>query len=288
MLLLQCFVVLLGTVGAQEFPFAQLAKFEDAAFRFRTNVCDRQKALLEGSLDLRHALQGLNLTVAITNYVGVPNEEYLFALEPPLNQIPVKDPGLFAVLLDELAVRAGFTWRNTFVAVDPLTTVESEEFGKSWTDLLEWEVTNFDSTSNQHENFGVTYLVFVFTVVSFLRSHHHAHSCGRVCFKTNEIIFFYEFSVWGGDSYNACLFSLFSLQLLGSFCRTHGTGDFISPRLVRRIHCLCHVACHGRREIQLLVLPRALYNASMAGHCRRHFDNGFHVHDVGTYESSRR
>lgn len=106
---------------------------------YRTNVCDRQELLLNSDLELRDALQGLNLSVAITNY-KVPNEDKFFTLSKQ-NTIKTEDPGLFVVILDELARRAGFEWRNSFAAIDPVSTKDGN---KTWTDLLVWETDHFD------------------------------------------------------------------------------------------------------------------------------------------------
>lgn len=104
---------------------------------YRTNVCDRQRLVADGDVSLRNALQGLNLTVAMTNYAGVPNENRFFALTDE-GAIRETDPGLFVVIMDEIARRAGFEWRHSFHAVTPPGP------GKSWTDLLVWETTHFD------------------------------------------------------------------------------------------------------------------------------------------------
>jgi hypothetical protein len=42
-------------------------------------------------------------------------------------------------VLDEVARRAGFTWRESYsIFYDP------EKYGKSWTDLLKWQVRSYD------------------------------------------------------------------------------------------------------------------------------------------------
>lgn len=80
----------------------------------------------------------ISRNIQITNYRGVPNEEKMFALSDD-GSIPKDDePGLFVVLLDELARRAGFQWRNSFRTVDPPPA------GVSWTELLQWEVQHYD------------------------------------------------------------------------------------------------------------------------------------------------
>jgi hypothetical protein len=127
---------------AQERPFEVAIKrfaIPNSNLTYRTNVCNRQLLLFEGKLEFRDSLQGLNLTVAMTNYI-VKNEDAFFTLKD--GKIKEKDPGLFVVIMDEIAIRAGFQWRNSFAAIDP---IDNKTDGKhTWTDLLLWEVAHFD------------------------------------------------------------------------------------------------------------------------------------------------
>ena len=165
---------LLQFTHGQERPFTDLKKFDDSQnLTFRTNICDRQRQLFDGDIELPDALSGLNLTVAMTNY-PFPNENRFFTLVD--GKIKEKDPGtsvcersllwllldaivvqhtcrcsrtsfcfttgLFVVIMDELAARAGFSWRNTFAAIDPIDPAVDGD--KTWTDMLVWEVAHFD------------------------------------------------------------------------------------------------------------------------------------------------
>lgn len=131
--------LLLHVSIAQQRPFMKVEVFDQLSKSYKTDVCDRQLQLYDENIILREALQGLNLTVAMTNY-KVPNEDAFFTLVN--GKIKERDPGLFVVIMDEIARRAGFSWRNTFVAIDPLNPVTHPN--KTWTDLLEWELDNFD------------------------------------------------------------------------------------------------------------------------------------------------
>jgi hypothetical protein len=135
-----CFLYIqtrIPVVHAQESPFVTVEKFSEFV-PYRTNVCQRQLDLSNQETELRDALRGLNLTIAITNYYQVPNEDKFFTLKR--DKIVEGNPGLFVVILDEVARRAGFSWRNTFTAIDPVIP----EDNKTWTELLEWEVAHFD------------------------------------------------------------------------------------------------------------------------------------------------
>jgi len=138
LLLLFCYS---APTTAQQAPMATVTKFDPAVANYRTDVCARQRELYEEKVKLEDALRGLQLSVAMTNYAGVPNEKYFFALGDD-GKIKPDEPGLFVVIMDEIARRAGFQWRNSFVAIPPLDA--STDGNKTWTDLLEWEVNRFD------------------------------------------------------------------------------------------------------------------------------------------------
>jgi len=55
------------------------------------------------------------------------------------DELDPDDPGVFAVLLDELAERAGFNWRDSYALTDPKQMGE-----KGFTELLAWSVEKYD------------------------------------------------------------------------------------------------------------------------------------------------
>jgi hypothetical protein len=126
-----------GAISGQEQPIPNLANFQEG-FNFRTNVCDRQASLYDEHIRLPDALRGLNLSVAITPYFNEPDNAF-FTLDEE-NRILESDPGLFVVILDEVAKRAGFEWRNNFGAFQPLQSGSN----KTWSDILKWQVEHFD------------------------------------------------------------------------------------------------------------------------------------------------
>ena len=67
---------------------------------------------------LADALRGLNLSVAITQYTR-PYEDKFFNLDAE-GRVPLENPGLFVLIMDELASRAGFNWRNQFAAIEAI------------------------------------------------------------------------------------------------------------------------------------------------------------------------
>jgi Ligand-gated ion channel len=127
-------------VNGQQAPFAFVPKF-DRSVSHRTKVCDRQLDIFNGTYDLPNALQGLNLSVAIPNYIR-GKEKFYFTLDAVTQQIDPANPGLFALILDELAARAGFQWRDTFVPFTPLDP--TADGNRTWTDILTWSIETFD------------------------------------------------------------------------------------------------------------------------------------------------
>ncbi|KAI2504707.1 ionotropic glutamate receptor [Fragilaria crotonensis] len=124
---------------SQQSPSIFVQKF-NTSVSYRTNVCERQRLLWNGSLSLSEALKGLNLSVVLTDYQLGTTEDAFFSLKD--GKIDESNPGLFAVILDEVARRAGFEWRNSFAAASPLNP--KVDGNKTWTDILLWGVTVFD------------------------------------------------------------------------------------------------------------------------------------------------
>jgi hypothetical protein len=63
---------------------------------------------------------GLNLTVVLTDYQYGNAENGFFSLVD--GKIREDYPGLFGVMIDKVARRAGFEWRNSFGTYSPLYT----------------------------------------------------------------------------------------------------------------------------------------------------------------------
>ena len=112
---------------------------------YRTNVCDRQRKLFGHGLELRDALQGLDLSVYITDNSNTPLD-FLFQLSQegtiPENEVA----GINANILDELAKRGGFTWRNRFGTGKGRN--EAEDGNKTYGDLLIWSTDTYDISAD--------------------------------------------------------------------------------------------------------------------------------------------
>jgi len=98
----------------------------------RQNVCDRYDDFHTGKVEFKDLLKGIKLNVLMASY-----DDSFFKYDEE-NGINPDYPGLTAVIMDELARRAGFTWRDSFgISIDP--------YGNhSWTDLLVWGVETYD------------------------------------------------------------------------------------------------------------------------------------------------
>lgn len=97
----------------------------------RQNVCDRFRNYEENpSAELHLALEGLELHVAaITTQFFLVDED---------GKIREDYPGLAAVIMDELASRGRFTWRNSFAYYD------GPGDHHTWTELLLWTTDYYD------------------------------------------------------------------------------------------------------------------------------------------------
>jgi hypothetical protein len=104
----------------------------DYSTSFRQSVCDRQVAISNGTLEFRDALEGLRLNAALTS-VAIGG-----GLMPD-GSVPEENPKLDVRMLDELAVRAGFTWRDSFGAV-----ILDDGFNATFNDILDWSTESFD------------------------------------------------------------------------------------------------------------------------------------------------
>ena len=132
-------LLLFSGCSAQEAPFFPTEKFEEGVMH-RTNMCERHRQLYLDEISLPDALRGLNLSVVLTDYWEPISQEFFTLTKDGV--INAERPPLFAVIMDELARRAGFAWRNSFGVVKPLN--KEKDINKTWSDLLEWEVNTYD------------------------------------------------------------------------------------------------------------------------------------------------
>ena len=104
----------------------------DSSVSNRQNFCQENSDVQSGAIELRDALVGrtLNVGIVLENaFVNYVNET---------EGINGDDPGVMIEIWDELAKRAGFSWRDSFAFYN---TPPSD---KDWTDLLLWSIDAFD------------------------------------------------------------------------------------------------------------------------------------------------
>jgi hypothetical protein len=128
LLLLFCFTSL-SRIFAQETPAYETPAF-DTNQTFRQNVCERQEMLHNGTVKLRDALAGLALRPRVGGDIR---------RDPETGAIQEDYPGIVGVILDELARRAAFTWRNSY----GVTTTPGRG-NQTFDDLLDWSVDTYD------------------------------------------------------------------------------------------------------------------------------------------------
>ena len=117
---------------AQEKPFFTTELY-DTSISYRQNVCDRHKAYYAGDVEFRDALKDTNLNVLM----GATS---LFQLKD--GAIDPEYPGLVGVLMDELAERAGFSWRNSY------GIFYGSGDNHTYSDVLTWAVETYDLTAD--------------------------------------------------------------------------------------------------------------------------------------------
>lgn len=111
-------------------PDFQTIMFDESK-KFRQDVCERYRQYYNDEIKLEDALDGLN----ISSVFECPNP-YCF-MEG--NELHPHDAGIFAVLMDEIASRAGFNWRDNYALTDP-----SKMDNKTFDDLLAWSTETYD------------------------------------------------------------------------------------------------------------------------------------------------
>ena len=122
---------------AQESSIPNLNVLDDQ-LDFRTPVCDRLQLVLQNEVSIPLALKGLNLSLAtIAETPATANERFRLTSE---GTIDPKLGGYIVDVMDEIAARGQFEWRNTFAAFSR----RSRPANATWDDVLRWQVEKFD------------------------------------------------------------------------------------------------------------------------------------------------
>lgn len=117
--------------------------FTNQTNNFRQDLCTRYALVQNGTIQLRDALQGLSLRPLMRVSKFFPYT--------PEGGIDPLDPGLLALMMDELGRRAGFSWRNSFGVLyglpeKPESAPDDETI--AFTDVLNWSIENYDLSCN--------------------------------------------------------------------------------------------------------------------------------------------
>ncbi|CAJ1947337.1 unnamed protein product [Cylindrotheca closterium] len=143
---------LAGETNGGQFAFYDTPLFAEG-ISHRQDVCDRYYALNNGTMKLEDVLRGIKLHAIFGAYSG---SYFNYNNETGIQPYG----GIVAEIMDELAVRAGFTWRDSFGIYD----VPSGGVNETWTDLLVWSTDTYDITidwwakSLPRMNLGVAFL----------------------------------------------------------------------------------------------------------------------------------
>ncbi|CAB9505230.1 receptor subunit 1 [Seminavis robusta] len=131
-----CIILLLFpslTEGIGEKPAFKISPLSEGNATYRSDVCDRFNQFSDGKISLRHALSGLALRPIMEH-----GDFFHFSHDQGIDPV---DPGFLGELMDILAARANFTWRDSFA----IMWMPDEDWTVlSWTDYLVWSVNHFD------------------------------------------------------------------------------------------------------------------------------------------------
>mmetsp|Transcript_2560 Transcript_2560/g.6460 ORF Transcript_2560/g.6460 Transcript_2560/m.6460 type:complete len:127 (-) Transcript_2560:430-810(-) len=105
-----------GLVRAQEAPLFRTPILDPNATSHRQSVCDLQAQIFNGTLQLRDALEGFQLRPML-----IESDISSFFLPPGTEVLPTEKAGIIIYILDALAERAGFTWRQSYGIADLAT-----------------------------------------------------------------------------------------------------------------------------------------------------------------------
>jgi len=95
---------------------------------FRTNFCDLHRRVEDGVVPLRFALKDTNIRPALFRY----------QLDKETGAIAEVDPPIGIKMLDEIARRGQFQWRDSYGVVD------SPGENQTWDEVLAWSVDTYD------------------------------------------------------------------------------------------------------------------------------------------------
>mmetsp|Transcript_38537 Transcript_38537/g.43171 ORF Transcript_38537/g.43171 Transcript_38537/m.43171 type:complete len:582 (+) Transcript_38537:128-1873(+) len=95
---------------------------------FRSNFCQQHRQVELGVVPLRYALKGSNVRPALFRY----------QLDDETGGIDEVDPPLGIKILDEIARRAQFEWRDSYGVID------SPAGNQTWGDVLSWSLDTYD------------------------------------------------------------------------------------------------------------------------------------------------
>ncbi|CAB9502840.1 receptor ionotropic, NMDA 1 [Seminavis robusta] len=131
--LLLALIVIVSGAMAQQAPSISIPQFtKDTTLSARQNVCQRYQRYDQGQVELRQALDGIQLHVVV-----IPNTSFKLDNASKIDSV---NPGYNTLVLDELAKRAGFTWRDSFGITDFLPP----DTNRTYSELIDWGTDYYD------------------------------------------------------------------------------------------------------------------------------------------------
>ena len=128
-----------------EKPTLKLTPFAPTEINYRQDFCTEYKAAVDvenGTFHIENALSGKQLNVVLQyGKIGFPYFNYTDE-----DGIDPDHPGIVAELLDYVAERGNFTWRDSFgvYSQSDLNYNDGSGVNKTWDDMIVWSAEHYD------------------------------------------------------------------------------------------------------------------------------------------------
>jgi len=120
--------LLVSHVATQQVPLFNVATLGTTNETFRSNFCELHRQIDSGAIQLRYALKNVKLRPALFRY----------QLDSKTGRIAEVNPPIAIQILDEIARRAQFEWRDSYGVID------SPDGNQTWGEVLSWSIDTYD------------------------------------------------------------------------------------------------------------------------------------------------
>lgn len=193
---------------------------------YRNNFCERQALVDNGTIALTDALKGMNITVHLMDWKLSQTIRY-----DENGVFDDYDPGLFVNIMDYLAKRAQFNWRDSFgVGLTP--SMDLNNPNAKFSDVLNWGIETYDVSIGEWRNSRARKEAGVFFPLGFVdASLIMVQKATRRKFSPFVFLNVFSWSVWG-----MIIATYFVSAILYRFIHKYGSGEDMSNSGARGIN----------------------------------------------------